>query len=187
MINLQFIQFIYRYLWLLSSIFFLALGGVVQKQSNTLKNFQWQSREFALYNKIIDLPKDDLRALNIMARTVYGETRNQKVKSAHDAVAHVILNRSKNKRTISDVVYKRKQFTCWEKTDHNRDVVLSACLSEKAFQRSLYACVRTLKGNTDITKGANHYHAKYTRPYWIKSKRLKPVGRFGDHIFYKKC
>lgn len=39
--------------------------------------------------------------------------------------------------------------------------------------------------NKDFTDGATHYHAKYVKPGWARSKKLIRIARIGDHIFYR--
>ena len=184
---IRFSIFLHRYFWLVLFVICCVLSGPATKNSVpfSFDAAKWKQSERFLYEKLHGLSKDDIRALGVMARTVYGETRNQHHK-ARTAVAHVILNRSKKAtNSIPQVIFKRKQFTCWD--DHNRSAILSASTSDKAFLQSFAACVCAMKSDTDITRGADHYHAIYTRPYWRNSKRLKNVGRFGSHIFYKRA
>jgi len=35
-----------------------------------------------------------------------------------------------------------------------------------------------------ITEGATHYHASYVQPKWSFHRKMKIIGRIGDHIFY---
>jgi len=182
---LKFAMFTYRHFSLCIFLLCLMLSGPIayKKHHFAFDASTLHIAEQKIYKKIQGLSNDGLRALNVMARTVYGETRNQH-KKARTAVAHVILNRSRSMSDIPTAIFKRKQFTCWY--DHNRPCLLSATTSDKAFIQALDACLCAIQSDTDITQGADHYHATYTHPYWMKSKRLQSVGRFGDHIFYKK-
>lgn len=182
----SFSMFLQRHFWtVLCSLCFILTGPIAHKtMPSILDSTKWRPEERMLYEKIHGLSQEHVRALNIMARTVYGETRDQH-KTARAAVAHVILNRSKNEPVnVPAVVFRRKQFTCW--SDHNRPVLLAATAKDRAFLRSIDACVSAFKAKKDITNGADHYHATYTKPYWKKSKRMKSTGQFGRHIFYKR-
>lgn len=184
---MRFSIFLHRYFWFVLFVICGVLSGPATKKTAPLlfDTAKWNQSERFVYEKLQGLSEDDIRALNVMARTVYGETRNQH-HTARTAVAHVILNRSKNNATnIPKVIFKRKQFTCWD--DHNRSIILAASTRDKAFLQSFSACVCAIKAKTDITHGADHYHATYIKPYWKNSKRLKNVGRFGSHIFYKRA
>ena len=181
---IRFSLFLYRHFWALMFVACSLLTGTVATKMQPHHALAMTSKsEQALLQKLQGLSAENVRSLNIMARTVYGETRNQGPQ-ARTAVAHVILNRSKNKSNIAQVIFKRKQFSCWD--DHNRRAMLSASTNDSAFIASLDACVTALKSSKDITHGADHYHAVYTKPYWSRSRHLRNIGRFGAHIFYKK-
>jgi len=129
-----------------------------------------------------------------LAATIWGEARNQPVEGQR-AVAHVILNRiaAHKKRYghgLRGVVWKRKQFSCWNLGDANRGafVRMLALPSDhpehKAWERIKRLAERVYRGDDkDNTVGATFYATTTIRPYWRND--MKVVGVMYDHIFFK--
>ena len=178
-------HFFYKFFQHTGILFTLILGGISLKPSLSVRKFI--SRDHATLQKLSKLSRENLRNVNIIARTVYGEARNQTQKG-RQAVVHVILNRASQSRThIPKVVYKRKQFSCWNQRDPNRKRLEIVNISNPVFKNILDTCVETMQGTQDVTQGADHYHVTRISPRWKKQRHLKPTIKIGDHIFYKKC
>ena len=123
-------------------------------------------------------PQAELRCL---ALNVYHEARNQSDKG-QEAVALVTINRVIDKRwpnTICGVVKDYKQFSWfWDgksDTPYEHDKWAAALILASA----------VIDGQIqDFTQGANHYHAAYVKPYWIKDPHMTVTLREDAHIFY---
>ena len=130
--------------------------------------------------------------LDVMARTVWGEARGEGI-NGMQAVAHVILNRVKLGQargqywwgeSIIEVCQKPYQFSCWNKDDPNYRELISVRDQDPIFMAAKRTCTRVLLGFLpDITKGADHYHARNILPHWARGQGA--TARIGNHIFYK--
>lgn len=131
--------------------------------------------------------------IDIMARTLWGEARNQGIKGM-EAVACVIMNRFneniwyskyKGEHSIKAVCLKPKQFSCWNKDDPNYEKCSSVNTTNKTFVQALEIAKNAKYGKLkDITKGANHYYADSIKaPKWVKD--MKFCVKIGQHNFYK--
>lgn len=129
--------------------------------------------------------------IQIMARTVYGEARNQPWQGLV-AVAEVIRNRAAKPSwwgtDISTVCGKPYQFSCWNLNDPNRLVILDATFDE--LRQAIAACLFVLSTKSNITNGATSYHTletpkgtKVWPPDW--AKEMTKVAVVGSHVFYK--
>ncbi len=128
---------------------------------------------------------------DILARTIYGEARGEIKLSCGlkglQAVAWVIKNRfHKNlKKTIAQVCQTPYQFSCWNKSDPNRNIILELSLNDDMYQ----CCYEVGKSvlfnkNLDPTCGANHYHSCFIMPpYWADEEKKTKI--IGNHVFYK--
>jgi N-acetylmuramoyl-L-alanine amidase len=124
----------------------------------------------------------------VAARTVYGEARGDP--ASQEAIAHVILNRLNSGRfgkTIHDVVLKPKQFSAWNPTDPNREVMLRTPAADPRYGKVRDLVLRALSGETpDPTGGAEFYHARGVTPKDWDFSQLEPAGEFGKHLFYRR-
>lgn len=116
-------------------------------------------------------------AILCLTLNIYHEAGAEPVKGKQ-AVAHVTINRSKNKRDICNIVYEKDQFS-WTKAKHRKADRSSKTwiLSSKVAKDAFY------KNSVDPTKGATHFHATYVRPDW--ANKLDKTTKIGKHIFYK--
>jgi len=124
----------------------------------------------------------------ILARTIWGEARNQ----GHAGmvfVGGVVLERAQKGgwwgKTIKEVCTKKKQFSCWNENDPNLDKLLHVNGHNPEFCTALGVAAELLAGNIhyqSITNGATHYHTASIEPEW--TKRLARVVVVGDHIGY---
>ena len=37
-----------------------------------------------------------------------------------------------------------------------------------------------------LSEGSDHYHTNEVEPYWIKSDRMKYIGTYDKHLFYRR-
>ena len=132
----------------------------------------------------------------ILARTMYGESRNQGWKGM-EAVALVILNRlavSKQKKiywwgnSIEEICLSPSQFTCWKYDDANRKRISAATIEDEIFEIALEIAEDAVSGLLihDRTNGATHYYnpaAVQFSPAWAIGE--SPLVIIGDHHFYR--
>lgn len=157
---------------------------------------KWLKNIFTVVKKLFNTEKNTQEIdadIDVMARTLWGEARNQGIKGM-EAVACVIINRfneniwySKYKgvRSIQAVCLKPKQFSCWNKDDANYEGCLSVNTFDKTYVLALEIARKAKYGELkDITKGANHYYADSIKaPKWVKD--MKFCVKIGQHNFYK--
>lgn len=123
--------------------------------------------------------------IELGARTVYGEARNQSAEGML-AVAHTILRRIERDQwpdEVSEVVLQPKQYSAWNPRDPNFKRMVAVDLNDHAYQKALFIFLGAALGFLkDPTNGADHYHAKSVTPFW--ANEYKKVAEIGDHIFY---
>lgn len=123
--------------------------------------------------------------LDIWAKTVYGEARNQSPLGKL-AVAYVIKNRADTPKrwpdTPSAVCLQRRQFSCWNKGDPNVHAIARLEPTDPVYLACLHAVLRAYLGLEPDPTGANHYAVVGTNPYWARGKVSSQ--RIGDHEFW---
>jgi N-acetylmuramoyl-L-alanine amidase len=130
--------------------------------------------------------------IDAMARTVWGEARNQSY-LGQVSVAYVIKNRARNRMSsIYNICHAPFQFSCWNKDDPNLPKVLAISLDNSPSFIEAYgiSCLVIVGSIDDPTKGADHYHTinrppnvKVWPPVW--SKDMNQTITIGDHVFYR--
>lgn len=130
---------------------------------------------------------DQFSDLEILARTIYGEARNQP-ELGKQAVACVVMNRVKIGGwwgdTVRDICLKPFQFSCWNENDPNRAVILAVANSDFVFAECLSIAGTAIAGTlADPTGGADHYLVRGTQAAWAKN--LSPIASIGAHDFYQ--
>lgn len=130
-------------------------------------------------------------AVDILARTLYGEARGEPVRGK-EAVAAVVLNRVRRARerggywwggTVPEVCLKNWQFSCWNRDDPNREKILAVAADNRNFAACLRIARRAIAGVLgDPTDGATHYHADGSAPLWAAGRQ--PSAVIGRHSFY---
>lgn len=138
--------------------------------------------------KVVESQVNQDRQADIMARTIWGEARNQGAAGMH-AVANVIMNRVERGgwygATPAEVCKKKYQFSCWLESDPNYKKLLAVDETDPQFKQALNIARLALNGQIgDNTGGATEYHTKAIKPNWDYSK-LQKTASIGDHIFYK--
>lgn len=125
--------------------------------------------------------------LDIAARTLWGEARNQPLMGKL-AVASVIRNRAAAPRWwgrgLAGVCQKHAQFSCWLPSDPN----CAKCHAVTETDPVFVECLRVMRGvllgkMPDPTGGADHYHTKHVSPPWAEGKT--PCAVIGAHLFYR--
>jgi len=128
------------------------------------------------------------RAERCLADAVYFESRGEPV-SGQKAVAQVVINRvfsGRYPRDVCGVVYQNAfrhlacQFTfaCTGKR-------LNRGGEPSMWERATRIAKDVLDGKIWLSEigHATHYHARYVRPYWVRS--MAKLYRVGVHIFYR--
>ena len=133
-----------------------------------------------------------------LSLNVYHESRSDNL-AGRVAVADVVLNRVDSTffpDNICDVVHQAKTRVNWK---GNVVPVRGMChfswycdgkddepLEEDAWEDAQIVADLALNGGwRGISEGATHYHATYVEPNWINDRGMVPVGRIGQHKFYR--
>jgi spore germination cell wall hydrolase CwlJ-like protein len=132
--------------------------------------------------------------VDIMARTMWGEARNEGYKGMQ-AVANVIMNRVASKRwpdTPKAVALQRLQFSAWNSNDPNRALMEKVTTQDSRFKMAVDIAYKAYTGQIrDVTNGADHYlNVAVTRqirggtlPSWVDfNKKTADIGR---HTFLR--
>jgi N-acetylmuramoyl-L-alanine amidase len=120
-----------------------------------------------------------------MALNIYFEAATDTIEGKQ-AVALVTVNRMRERNLDTcDAVFQPSQFSWANNALVNgklKPEYLPRASKEWAESRMV---ARKVLGSevSDFTGGANHYHAFYSKPKW--SKRMRYLGRWGSHHFYK--
>ncbi|MEO5337116.1 MAG: cell wall hydrolase [Magnetospirillum sp. WYHS-4] len=137
-------------------------------------------------------PQPQSEAIDVLARTLYGEARGEPAEG-REAIACLVMNRVRKARgrkggywwgnTVAEVCRKPWQFSCWNADDPNREALLKATARNKVFAVCLRIARDAIEGRlSDPTGGATHYHARGITPPWARRRSPKIV--IGDHLFY---
>ena len=133
-----------------------------------------------------------------LSLNVYHESRSDNL-AGRISVADVVLNRVDSKHfpdTICGVVHQAKTRVNWK---GNVVPVRGMChfswycdglsdepLEEGAWKDAQIVADLALNGGwRGISEGATHYHATYVEPNWINDRGMVPIGRIGQHKFYR--
>ena len=139
-----------------------------------------------------------IQELECLALNVYHESRSDNF-AGRIAVADVVLNRVDSNLfpdTVCEVVNQSVMRTNWK---GNEVPVRGMChfswfcdglsdepMEEQAWEESEIVAEMALRGGwRGISEGATHYHATYVTPNWINDRGMVPVGRIGQHKFYR--
>jgi len=133
--------------------------------------------------KIIELPD-----IEVMARTLFGEARNQGVEGLV-AVSNVILRRCDDLKKrygvgITNVCLRDWQFSCWNDGDPNLPKLLVPPDGSVMYKCRIIAKMATDGLFVDNTDGATHYHHRLIFPWWVQYKGMIFTRQIKDHLFY---
>lgn len=145
-----------------------------------LQTFQTSIPQVLEVQRKPGIKRDDLMCL---AEAVYFESKNEP-KRGQRAVAHVIVNRTKNERfpsTVCGVINQRYRHTCQfsYKCDGKKDIPKNN--EDYLLAREIAEDV--LEGDRDNTAGALYFHNNTVRPIWAKKSRM--TAEIGNHKFYR--
>lgn len=135
------------------------------------------------------MPTDSAaKTLDILARTIYGESRGESL-FGKIAVAYTIVNRASRPswwgKTVMEVCLKPWQYSCWNAADPNSKLIKEVTLESHSFRDCFgVACLVLNRTMDDPTNGATHYYALSmpVPPKWAAS--LKATGVIGGHKFF---
>jgi len=149
---------------------------------------------FAVYSasaEELPLTKDE----QTIAITLMGEARGEGQAGLY-GVACVLQKRAEERKlTLAQVCLQNKlnkkgvrvwQFSCW---GNGRMLATCKRLLKADTKQAKYAklLARSMCKGFKLVQGftgeANHYHANYVTPYWVKGKT--PTKIIGNHLFYK--
>ena len=127
--------------------------------------------------------------VDIIARTVWGEARNQS-RQGRLAIAWVIINRHRSGKwfagdSFSETCLMDRQFSCWNNNTKWRHQMLEINMGDKIFAECTLVSLGALLGDSnfqDPTDGATHFHTSDVVPSWING--LEPNCIIGSHVFY---
>ncbi|RLC36422.1 hypothetical protein DRH29_04595 [candidate division Kazan bacterium] len=124
---------------------------------------------FILPKKGLEIEKQ--HPLIIFTMCIWGEARGCSFWEQVD-VANVIRNRVKKmKKSYPDVILQRKQFSCFNKSDPNREKLLTPLKYDSwKIWISCFCAAELIYNNIipDSTYGATHYYSGERVPYWAK-------------------
>ncbi len=116
---------------------------------------------------------------DIIATTLILEAGGEYSAGSMQAVHEVIINRSaKRDLSAAQVCLQPYQFSCW----NSGNLATKLAIAQR-HPRWAEACMIVASEPTNLTHGADHYHADYCDPYWNKSMKVTIV--IGRHIFYR--
>ena len=131
-------------------------------------------------------------SIDTLARTMYGEARGEGT-AGKVAVAHVVVNRVQADswwgKTVIGVCRYPWQFSSWNRSDPNREIILRVSLRSAVFRECVRLAGEVLSGQrADPTKGATHFMTRARAAKgWPKSwgPPRRPVAAIGRHLFYR--
>lgn len=145
-----------------------------------------RSATAGLGSEVIVQDPQSLSELDVVRRTLYGEARGQPIEGIK-AVASVIMNRAQRGgwwgETPKEVCLKPFQFSCWNKNDPNRQIILQA--SEQALTTFTGVAKIALEDHLeDNTFGSTHYLNPKIAEDFSWSRGREPAVVIADHAFY---
>lgn len=131
---------------------------------------------------------------DIVARTAWGEARGEGILGMQ-AVMNTFANRAARPawwgRSLDQVCLMMNdkgvhQYSCWNKSDANRQLLLAVSMSDAQFAQAV-DLARSLMLNKlpDLTKGADSYYDARSGnvPSWAKARFYRC--KIGHHAFYR--
>ena len=142
----------------------------------------------------IDYTEDDVE---LLARTIYGEARDQG-EEGMAAVGNVVINRLNKKSwygdSIQEIIKLPEQFSLYNAEtkpdkypkDQNYIDTMNATTDDPYFVQSMEIARGILDGSIkDNTDGATHYfNPDKADPVWKDSPKMKSIKKIGNHSFY---
>ena len=132
-----------------------------------------------------DLPIESQLELTLFAMLVKGEAEDQGWQGKL-GVAHVVWTRHHSQkfgRTLSDVILRPLQFSCFNQDDPGRKRIMTA-VNNAVWQECFEAAWRVYQDDSiDPTGGADHYCRYDCNPSWKNTK--VQTCQIGDHCFFR--
>lgn len=142
------------------------------------------------------------RSEALLTGMLFGECRGQG-QLCMIYVGHVAMNRARQDldhrygKGLWGVLNKRKAFSCLNKNDPNRKVIMKGLAgklkpgtkdAERWDMAKDVAHMLMHRGAEvgDPTMGSTHYHATYMVPKWVKDRGMVKITNVDGHIFYRK-
>jgi N-acetylmuramoyl-L-alanine amidase len=133
-------------------------------------------------------------AVDILARTLWGEARGELVKvgvgvRAYEAIAEVVINRTTRRQgdgrpwwwggDVVSVCRKPFQFSCWNANDPNLPKLVAVGPEDHAFRVARNVAARFVdSGATNHTGGATHYYSvAISEPDWARKGQFTAAAR----------
>jgi len=131
--------------------------------------------------------------VDVLARTIYGEARSE-VDAGRIGVAYTVVNRVSIAQakggywwgnTIREVCLKPSQYSCWNRNDPNRAVILAVRPGNQIFDRCLVIARQAIDRAiaNPVRRSAHYYSIRIPAPIWARGKRH--YVQLGVHKFYE--
>jgi len=142
--------------------------------------------EYSVRTNVNDILTEEYTSTKLcLVTTLYFESRSES-DMANIMVLNTIFNRVKSKHfpnSPCEVIKQPKQYSFTHDGLSDRMVNLEQVSRlEKIIDK--YLLNRELF--LSLSESSDHYHTTYVSPKWSKSKRMKYVGTFDKHIFYRR-
>lgn len=173
---------IHLYWWVF--LVFVSFIGIAQMENTKPEVYVIKHITMPVYKPLQPLNASEICSAisrcNKLAEAIIFEARGEP-DIGKVAVAYVILNRVKDPRwgsSIREVVHQPRQFS-YLKDKHKQKPP-----TQKDWSRARKIAHDVILGATSNPVGnATHYHATHVKPKW--AKKLEPVAKIGQHIFYR--
>jgi peptidoglycan hydrolase-like protein with peptidoglycan-binding domain len=141
-----------------------------------------------------DLPFEAIASdVDVLARTIFGEARGEpdqgKIGVAYTVINRVSIAQSRGGywwgNTIREVCLKPFQYSCWNRNDPNRAIILAVRPGERVFDRCLVIARQVIeRAISNPVDRSTHYYATYIpAPNWTRGATF--FVQLGIHKFYK--
>jgi spore germination cell wall hydrolase CwlJ-like protein len=123
---------------------------------------------------------DSVPDKEVIAATLILEAGGERSSGAMEAVYEVIHNRAQNRnRSEREIVLQRLQFSCWNNVERRMNLLEHA----KRHRRWNEALRIVNSAPTNLTGGADHYHATFVNPSW--NRNMTKTTQIGNHLFFR--
>lgn len=151
-----------------------------------MSNIEAKSVPKASVTSTSGLDKNELRKIEILAKTIYTEARGETLKGK-EAVATIIHNRANHKKWrhlgLTGVCRQHKQFSGWNKGEPR--IKINNPIDRKSWEDSIKIATELVKGVfkplTELKDATHYYNHKIVNPSW--GKKLRNPVIIGNHRF----
>jgi len=135
---------------------------------------------------INDIVTDDRTSTqDCLVTTLYFESRSES-DMANIMVLNTIFNRTNSPHypdTPCEVIKQYKQYSYTHDGLSDRMVNL---VQVKRLEHIVNKFLLNRELFLSLSEGSDHYHTTDVKPYWIDSDRMKYIGTYDKHIFYRR-